>query len=95
MGFQVTQTRKTGDQGADLILIKNGQRIAVQAKRYSGKVSNGAVQEIVAAKQYYNCQKTMIVTNSFFTDSAIKLANVNGVQLIDREKLYEWIRLYF
>lgn len=95
MGFQVVPTRKTGDQGADLVLVKAGQRIAVQAKRYSSKVSNGAVQEIVASKQYYNCQKAMVVTNSYFTDSAVELANVNGVQLIDREKLNEWIRLYF
>ncbi|MFQ9978638.1 restriction endonuclease [Clostridium cadaveris] len=95
IGFNAIVTKKSGDQGADLILTKSGERIAVQAKRYSGNVSNSAVQEIVAAKLYYRCQKTMIVTNSYFTDAAINLAKVNEVQLIDRNNLHELIRLYF
>jgi len=77
----------TGDQGADLILSKDGEKIVVQAKKYAGKVSNKAVQEIAAAKKYYNADRAMVVTNSAFTKSAIELAFSNDVELWDGRKL--------
>ena len=43
MGYKVETTRATGDFGADLILKKDGQTIAVQAKRYSKTVGVEAV----------------------------------------------------
>ncbi len=47
-GYHVETTPKTGDYGADLILLKDKQRIAVQAKRWVGSVGVGAVQEALA-----------------------------------------------
>lgn len=87
LGYSVFHTSLSGDQGADLILSKDGEKTTVQVKRYSNKVSNKAVQEVVAAKAYYKCSKSIVVTNSFFTDAAIKLANANNVELIDRNGL--------
>lgn len=88
MGYHVQHTPISGDQGADLILTdKNGQRIAIQVKRYSGKVSNKAIQEVVAAKAMYRCSEGVVVTNSWFTQSAKQLASVNGIGLVDRNGL--------
>jgi hypothetical protein len=85
----VEVTKKTGDQGADIILEDEGIKTAVQVKKYSGKVSNSAVQEVVAATKYYGCEKAMVVTNSQFTKSAIELAKKNGVTLVDGDKIEE------
>lgn len=90
-GYKVELTKATGDQGADLVINKYGVRTVVQAKRYSGAVGNAAVQAIVAAKGYYGAEKAMIVTNSNFTPSAKALAQANNVELIDKEKLQNWI----
>lgn len=88
LGYSVHHTPLSGDQGADLILTSNeGIRIAVQIKRYSGKVPNKAVQEVVAAKGFHKCTKGIVVTNSFFTDSAIQLAIANNINLVDRNGL--------
>ena len=87
LGYTTVQTPSTGDQGADLILSKDGEKIVVQAKKYAGKVSNKAVQEIAAAKNYYNADRGMVVTNSAFTKSAIELAFSNDVELWDGRKL--------
>ncbi len=87
LGYTVIQTPLSGDQGADLILSKDGQKIVVQAKKYNGKVPNKAIQEVVAAKNYYNADKAMVVTNSSFTKSAIELALRNDVELWDGLKL--------
>jgi len=90
-GYQVKHTPISGDFGADLVLTKNGLITVVQAKRYSGKVGVKAVQEIVAAKSYYGADKGAIVTNSYFTEQAITLANPNEIQLVNRDELVNFI----
>nr|WP_226545070.1 restriction endonuclease [Bacillus thuringiensis] len=87
LGYHTEITKESGDFGADLILKNNNETIIVQAKRYSNKVSLQAVQEIVAAKGYYSVNHAWVVTNNYFTDSARKLADANGVLLIDRDLL--------
>jgi HJR/Mrr/RecB family endonuclease len=91
MGYFVQQTALSGDQGADIVLAKNGERIAVQTKRYANKVSNKAIQEVVASKALYGCDRCMVVTNNYFTKSAIELATVNYVKLVDRMQLQNLI----
>ena len=87
LGYITIQTSLSGDQGADLIISKDGEKTVVQAKKYAEKVSNKAVQEIVAAKNHYKAQKAIVVTNSSFTKSAIDLALSNNVDLWDGLKL--------
>ncbi|WOD61742.1 restriction endonuclease [Niallia taxi] len=90
LGYQVVRTNSSGDQGADLIINKNGKRIAVQAKRYKNKkVGNKAVQEVLSGKYYYNCDEAWVVTNSNFTDSAYNLSIKTNVELISRLNLME------
>ena len=92
LDYTAVQTSLSGDQGADLILSKDDEKIVVQAKKYNGKVSNKAVQEVAAAKNYYDADRAMIVTNSSFTKSAIELAFSNDVELWDGRKLKSIIR---
>lgn len=86
-GYRVELTRASKDQGADLIITKDGRRTAIQAKRWKQHVGNSAVQEIVAAKAIYKADHAMIVTNSFFTKAAKDLAHANDVILWDRNQL--------
>ncbi len=85
-GFKVQTTPKTCDFGADLILIdpKTKQKICVQAKRYRGLVGEEAVQQTLSGKNYYDCDKAMIITNSHYTDAAKKLAKKCDIAMIDR-----------
>lgn len=87
LGYRSTNLKDTGDFGADLLIRVDGRKIAVQAKRYSKNVSLSAVQEIVAAKAYYESDEAAVATNSYFTRSAQELAQVNGVTLWDRDDL--------
>ena len=90
-GYKVSLTTTTGDYGADLILSTNDKKIAVQAKRYNSKVGITAVQEIVSAKRYYGADECWVITNNFFTAPALTLASSNDVNLIDRDKLTNWM----
>ena len=94
LGYESIATPKTGDQGADLIIKKNGIKTIVQAKRYSSTVSNKAIQEAIAAKQYYNADDSLVVTNNYFTKSAKDLAQKSNVRLWNRDKLKEHMSSY-
>lgn len=92
MGYKTEITKQTNDQGLDVIAFKNGERIGIQAKCYSNTVGNSSVQEAVAGKNYYNCDKVLVITNNFFTSSAIKLATTNQVILWNRDILKEKLK---
>ena len=86
-GYAVELTPSTGDYGADLILMKDGQRIAVQAKRYAGSVGVSALQEALSGQAYYKCQSAWVITTGVFTVNAIELATKSSVKLIGRGDL--------
>lgn len=93
LGYKAVVTNGSHDFGADLILKKNNHKIVVQAKRYGYKknVSIGAVQEVFASQRYHNADECWVITNSFFTKSAMKLAKPCNVKLKDRYDLSKWI----
>jgi HJR/Mrr/RecB family endonuclease len=91
LGYTAELTSTTGDQGVDLIISRGMNKVAVQAKRYQGNVSNSAVQEVHAGKTVYSCDEAWVVTNSNFTSSAKSLAKSLNVKLINREELEKFI----
>lgn len=92
LGYKVEKTKTSGDQGIDLIVKKHFKRIGVQLNRYSQSVGNSAVQEAVAGKKFYKLDKVVVLTNSRFTKSAIELAKVNKVELLDRYNLNDMLK---
>lgn len=91
LGYQAERTRATGDFGADVIITRDRVRTIVQAKRYSKNVGVKAVQEVVAAQRMYQGARTMVVTNRDYTTQAKQLAQVNKVELWDRDRLVDAI----
>lgn len=88
-GIEVLELTKTsGDFGADIIVMHQNERTAVQCKRYSRPIGVKAVQEAVSAKDYYKCTKAAVITNSTFTRQARELAAESGVILWDRDAVY-------
>lgn len=85
-GFiRIEHTGKTGDFGADLIgLDTYGRKAVIQCKLYKKPVGVKAVQEVIAARQYYRTSRAIVVTNSTFTKSAKKLAYRCGVELLEK-----------
>lgn len=92
LGYQqIHVTKSTGDQGVDIIAIRNGMRWAFQCKRYASKIGNAAVQQVNTGKMLYSCQKAVVITNNYFTSGAVKAAKVVGVELWDRDVLSDKI----
>ena len=80
-------TQGSSDYGADIIARKHGRKWVVQCKRYSTVVGSAPIQEISAAMQYYQAKKAAVITNSTFTSNAKRLADANGILLIDGDTL--------
>lgn len=89
VGLNVSDTPPTNDYGADLI-IESNYRYAVQCKFYSRAVGIKAIQEVIGALTYYNCDYGIVVTNDSFTQQACNLADSNNVLLVDGKKLNEF-----
>lgn len=94
MGYAVKLTKASKDFGADLIISKNGKRTIVQAKRYNHTVGVRAVQEVIAARNYYKIEDCFVATNNEFSAEAKVLAEKSGVQLIGGELLQRLITKY-
>lgn len=86
LGYQTQLTKKSGDYGVDIILERSNEKIIVQTKRYSKKVSVRAIQEVSAARDFYGTYNAWVITNNYFTDSAKNLAQVNDIKLFDRDR---------
>ena len=83
---------KSGDYGVDVIATSSEEvTYAVQAKAYSGSVGLAAVQQIVAAKAMYHYDQGMVITNSFLTKNAHKLAQANHITVIEGPELSKMI----
>ncbi len=91
IGYLTELTPDSQDYGADIILYKNNIKTIVQTKRWKNKVGVRAIQETIAAKQYYKAERGMVITNSFFTKNAINLAESDKIVTWDRDKLINFI----
>ena len=81
--INVKVTKKSGDQGIDILAEKDYVKYAIQCKYYTSPVGNNAVQEAFTGKSYYGCHIAVVMTNNTFTDSARQLASQLGVVLWD------------
>ena len=91
-GYRVNVTKGSGDYGVDIIAKKGDHKIAIQTKRRKSKVSRTAVSDAVGGMKHYQCNKSMVVTNNYFTEGAKKLAKSNNCDLVDRKDLERLIK---
>lgn len=88
LGYErVKVTPGSGDQGVDVIAVKDGKKYAIQCKRYGQKLGNKPVQEVHAGKTIYGCSVAVVLTNNYFTEGGKEAARALGVELWDRDKL--------
>ncbi len=84
-GFKnVSLTGGSGDFGVDILAEFKKNTYAIQVKRYKSFVGLAAVQEAFSGAKYYETHAAIVITNSYFTDAARKLAVSCDVILINR-----------
>jgi restriction system protein len=86
-GWRAHRTPASGDQGADIVAVRDGLRLVVQCKRLTKPVGNSAVQEAAAALRYWAGDRAAVVSNAGFTPAARRLAAATGVLLLHHDAL--------
>ncbi len=92
MGHRATMLGRSGDQGVDVIVDYEGQRVAVQCKNHKRAVGNKPVQEVYAGARHHRCQQAWVVAPAGYTRGARELAGSTGVSLRDAGSIRRWIR---
>lgn len=87
--YKVALCKQVADSGVDLVVNKDKQKIAVQAKRYqrSTKVSNSVILKTQGGMGVYQCKKAIVITTAYFTQNAWSDADKLGIELWDRDTL--------
>lgn len=90
-------TRLSNDKGADIIFFGQHSNFLIQVKQSSSKLGIGSGQEIsYAIPEYENKFERKflpkVITNNYFTQNAIDMAQQNSIELIDRDLIKKWIK---
>ena len=103
-GYRIGLTPYSGDKGADVIAHSHrGEMsdllIQVKQRKESGKPGSEAVNEIIAAKPFYEEKydttfQPMVITNREFTKEARQLSRANQVQTHERKWLMQSLKKY-
>ena len=84
-GYKVKQTPYSNDYGVDVFAEKNKEKIAIQAKMFGNsnrKINRQMVMEFYGAKDFFNCNKGIIVTDGEIIQNAKDVADKLGIEIL-------------
>lgn len=91
MGFDVEQTKASGDGGIDLIATNSQPllegKYIIQCKRFSGSVGEPIIRDLYGVVCSERANKGILITTGTFTNTAIRFAAGKQLELIDGKKL--------
>ena len=84
-GYKVKQTPYSNDYGVDVFAEKNKEKIAIQAKMFGNsnrKINRQMVMEFYGAKDFFNCNKGVIITNGEIIKNAKEVADKLEIEIL-------------
>jgi hypothetical protein len=89
LGYEVHSEKHSTYLGVDLVAAKDGELIAIQARRYpkTHNVSDSILLTSQDAKCTDGCQRSIVLVTSYFTQQALEEAKKLKVELWDRDIL--------
>jgi restriction system protein len=90
---QIKIIGRGGDGGIDILAVApDGARVAVQCKRWKMPVGPGVVRELIGSlTSGYQQHAGILMTSSRVTDDARNEAGSNGIEVVDKEALLQWM----
>ncbi|MBC1523923.1 restriction endonuclease [Listeria booriae] len=93
-GYNITNIDGFEDNGGDLLLEKDSTKYAVQIKHYNPlsnteRIKPSDIQKFYATKKLTGVDRLIFLTTTYFYSHAIDKANDLGIELIDREQLFQ------
>ncbi len=93
LGYEVYPGKCAADWGVDLVAAKDGDKISIVARRYpkTYKVSDSILLLSQEAKRIHACNRSIVLSTTYFTQQAAADAQRLGVELWDIDALAEKI----
>jgi HJR/Mrr/RecB family endonuclease len=92
LGYQATHTSWTADGGIDGILTQGKTKIAIQCKKYQGKITEPALRDFYGAMKHSNFTQGIYVTTSNYTKPARDFAKGKNIRLMDGRDTLKMLR---
>lgn len=97
IGYDTQRTKGSGDDGVDVIAVKNGyvrsniQKVVIEAKHYRGDNTVGAsvIREMPGAEKMHDADMSVVVTSNIFTNHAKRTAEKLDVELVNGKELIQ------
>jgi len=83
LGYQVSETPRTGDGGIDLILHKDNRVTVVQCKAHDKKIPIGVARELIASMQDFNAHDAIIACLEGVTSPVQRYIATKPIRVID------------
>lgn len=91
-GYKAWTTKKSYDNGADVIAEKNDEQISIQVKHSLKSINGYSVFQADRGRYNYKADKAILVTNSELTNQAKLDAMRYNVEFIDKHELSQYLR---
>lgn len=91
-GYKSWTTKRTHDNGADVVAEKNSERIAIQVKHSMKAINGYGVYQAERGKHNYKADKAILITNNEFTNQAKLDAIRLDIKLIDEHDVSQFLR---
>lgn len=94
MGYDISITSLSADEGVDLFLEKEGRKVIVQCKRYKGSVGQPVVRDFFGTMVHNQVDQGFIVTTGTFSLPAQTWVEGKPIHLVDGAGLLDWIKSF-
>lgn len=82
MGYETKLTPKSYDYGVDVIATNKDEKIAIQIKMYETRpVNYKDIMYLYAGRDYYDCNRGLLITTGSCDPLAIKVADKLGIEV--------------
>lgn len=93
LGYEVRPISIGEDIGIDALAMNEFDKIGIQIKKYiKRKINLSMIYHTYGAAAYYDCSKAVIITLSELTPKADIVANKLGVEIWDKDKVFNLIQ---
>ena len=88
-GYSITEMAFTGDEGKDIVIEKDRERIIIECKHHKSSIGRPVIQKLHSAIITNRATKGMVITSGSFSKQAIDYVHDKNlpIELIDLQKL--------
>ena len=89
LAYQIDQKTAVTQSGFNLVATKDGEKVFIQARRcpIDSFVTDEEVSIAKKEKLVHNCEKSILLASSYFTEQAIAQAQEANIELWDKDAL--------